>query len=275
MPSSLRTVTLGLAYATGAMAAAASSPYSIYNAGNPQSFVEKQFGQYFYDGYSILKHYGGNGPYSDRESYGIDRNPPEGCAVDQVFMIMRHGERYPDPSIYDEFVNSLDKIYSANVTKWQGDLEFLNDWTFWITDPAMCAQETWTGPYAGLLTGYTRGLNYRDRYGHLYDGESILPIFSSGYERIIETARKFGEGFLGYNYSTLAAINIIPESESQGANSLTPTCVSDNDTAVCESLTGLLPQFYVAADRLNKQNSGLNLNATDIYYLMRKLDPRD
>lgn len=85
---------------------------------------------------------------------------------------------------------------------------------------------------------------------------------------MIESARSFGEGFFAY-YSTNAAINIILESEAQGADSLTPTCDKDDDTKTCDDLTNLLPQFYVAAARLNSHNPGLSINASDVYILMR------
>lgn len=246
-------------------------PQANAAASGRNSYLDKQFKQTFYDGYSILKHYGGNGPYSDRESYGIDRNPPAGCAVDQVIGLTRHGERYPDPSTGKDFEASLAKVFALNTT-FKGDLAFLNHWTYWVPSPSYYAQETYSGPYAGLLSGYTHGTEYRARYGHLWNGESIVPIFSSGYERIIETARKFGEGFFGYNYSSVVALNIISENATQGADSLTPTCIHDNDTATCDSLTDYLPIFDVAAARFKAQNPGLNINSSDIYNLMRKLE---
>jgi acid phosphatase len=238
-------------------------------ASRPNRYLEKQFSQTFYDNYNVLKHNGGNGPYSDRESYGIDRNPPAGCSVDQVIMLKRHGERYPDPSTEANMEASLAKVYAANAT-FKGDLAFLNDWTYFVPSPSYYAQETFSGPYTGLLSGYTLSNEYRARYGHLWDGESIVPVFSSGYERIIETARKFGEGFFGYNYSSIVALNIISENATQGADSLTPTCVKDNDTAVCGSLTGVMPQFDIAAKRFGEQNPGVNISASDVANLMRK-----
>ncbi|RFU25358.1 hypothetical protein B7463_g10969, partial [Scytalidium lignicola] len=254
----LSAVVLGVAL-TAQVNAAAQSPWS---------YKEKQFKQTFYDGYSVLKHYGGNGPYSDREAYGISRDPPAGCAVDQVIMLKRHGERYPDPSIGANFEHSLSKVYRANST-FKNDLEFLNSWTYWLPAESYYAEETFSGPYAGLLSGYTHGTEYRARYGHLWDGVSKVPMFSSGYERIIETARKFGEGFFGYNYTEIVGLNIINENATQGADSLTPTCVHDNDTATCGNLTNILPEFYVAAKRLNSLAPGMNLNVTDIYNLMQ------
>ena len=87
---------------------------------------------------------------------------------------------------------------------------------------------------------------------------------------MINTARKFGEGFFGYNYTTNAALNIISESAVMGANSLTPTCDTDNDTSTCDKVPSTMPQFKLAAARLNSQSSGLNLTETDIYNLMCK-----
>lgn len=226
----------------------------------------KQFSQEFRDNYSILKHYGGNGPYSERRSDGIARDPPASCAVDQVIMIKRHGERYPSPALGAGIESTLSK-FDPKIT-YQGDLSFFNDWSYYVPNKCLYNAETSSGPYAGLLDGYTHGTEYRDRYGHLWDGDAIVPMWSSGYGRVIETARKFGEGFFGYNYSTNAALNIISESERMGANSLTPVCYADRDTATCDGLTNTMPQFKVAAERLNAQNPELKLNETDIYYLM-------
>ncbi|GKZ64150.1 acid phosphatase pho5 [Aspergillus niger] len=254
-------LTLACALATGA------SAFS-YGAAIPQSTQEKQFSQEFRDGYSILKHYGGNGPYSERVSYGIARDPPTGCEVDQVIMVKRHGERYPSPSAGKSIEEALAKVYSINTTEYKGDLAFLNDWTYYVPNECYYNAETTSGPYAGLLDAYTHGNEYKARYGHLWDGETVVPFFSSGYGRVIETARKFGEGFFGYNYSTNAALNIISESEVMGADSLTPTCDTDNDQTICDDLTYQLPQFKVAAARLNSQNPGMNLTASDVYNLM-------
>ncbi|KAJ5198119.1 uncharacterized protein N7498_007236 [Penicillium cinerascens] len=233
-------------------------------------FGEKQFSQEFLDGYNLLKQIGSLGPYSNRVSYGVDRNTPAGCEVDQAFMLMRHGERYPDASLGVGYVAALDKMRFSNITSWRGDLAFMNEWTYYVDDEAMYSQESTTGPYAGLLDAFHRGSEYRLRYGHLWDGKSVVPIFSSGYERVIETARYFGQGFFGYNYSTNAAMNIIPEAVTQGADSLTPYCTADTSYVACiyEYLGSTLPPLEVAAARFNTQNPGLNLNASDVSQLM-------
>ncbi|KAJ5623231.1 hypothetical protein N7490_011836 [Penicillium lividum] len=248
-----------------ALASVASASWS----GLP-NFGEKQFDQSFHDGYNLLKYMGSFAPYSNRASYGVDRNTPEGCEIDQVHMLMRHGERYPDAIFGEEFVKVLDKMNSS-VSTYAGDLAFMNEWTYYVDDAGLYAQESTTGPYAGLLDAFSRGSEYRQRYGHLWNGESVVPIFSSGYERVIETARYFGQGFFGYNYSTSAAINIIPEAASQGADSLTPSCsagLEDYYTCYEDRFTATLPPLDAAAARFNAQNSGLNLTGSDVLLLM-------
>ena len=69
----------------GVLASALSASAYTYTASDPRAHrVEKQFSQEFNDGYNVLKHYGGNGPYSTRPTYGIERDTPSGCEVDQV-----------------------------------------------------------------------------------------------------------------------------------------------------------------------------------------------
>lgn len=239
----------------------------IASAQGHHHYKEKQFSQNFYDSYNVLKYTGAIGPYTDRESYGINRDTPDGCAVDQVIMLMRHGERYPDAVTSQSFTAVLAKLDAAS-TSWSGDLAFLNNWEHFIPDQGLVNQESFSGPYSGLLDAMKRGSQYRSRYGHLWDGESIIPIFAGGYQRVIETARFFGMGFFGYNYSTHAAVNIISEDPSQGANTLTPVCPKAQPFPTCYFIPRILPEFAVATARLNRQTPGLALNSSDIATLM-------
>lgn len=242
---------------------------AAYPFGSHYPLPEGQVSQTFTDNFNPVKNFGGNGPYSDGRGFGISRDPPEGCSVDQVIMLHRHGERYPDVGVYQTIEKAINKLtaFEANNTL-EGDLDFFSEWDFWIHNSALIAQETTTGPYAGLLDGYSQGTEYAARYKNLWDGKTKVPMFSSGYQRIIETARKFGEGFFGRNYSEIVDMNIIPEDAAQGANSLTPSCHALKTSNVCGNLTHIMPEFSVAAERLNKQNPGLTLNSTDVYALM-------
>ncbi|MBQ5154047.1 histidine-type phosphatase, partial [Macrococcus caseolyticus] len=121
------------------------------------------------------------------------------------------------------------------------------------------------------------GANARRRYYELYDDQSTLPLLSSGYERIGDTDRKLGEGFLQWNYTSLGAINIIQETADQGANSLVPSCNANVTTQTkCSypknstesGAPWLYSQYETAAYRLNEENPGINLNKSDIPHLI-------
>ena len=229
------------------------------------------YDQSFQDGYSILKHIGSLGPYANRVSYGVGRDPPASCAVDQVIMIRRHGERYPQPGDRKGLEGAVQRLYQSGITEWKGDLSFLNTWKWFVEYDGLYGLETNSGPYSGLLTSYKHGAEYRVRYGHLWNQKagSVTPMWTSDYERVIQTARKFGEGFFGWNYTNSIALNIIPETDNVGANSLTPTCPNENNT-ICNSFQIQRPQFSVAAARFNEQNPGLNVTMNQVYALMCK-----
>jgi acid phosphatase len=234
----------------------------------------KKYPQEASDASNPLRYMAGIGPHVEGTGYGIDRDPPDSCTVDQVYMLMRHGERFPSAINGEMYVPTLDKLNLADGYHYNASLYFLNDWTYPVTNPADYEQETTQGPYAGLGDAYVTGQEYRLRYDHLWDGQSIVPIFSSGYQRVVDTARKFGQGFFGYNYSTSAAINVISEATSQGLDSLTPTCLAPmqgvcNSLEVVENFPIYFTIFEDTATRLNATNPELHLNSTDIYNLMQ------
>lgn len=222
------------------------------------------------EGFNVLKHHGGTGPYSQRRSFGVSRDTPASCAVDQVIMIHRHGARYPDPNLGKGIEKTLDKMRKSG-SKWKDELAFFDTWKYFVTDKCLYNAETSNGSYAGLTDAHNHGGAYRARYGHLWDGKSVVPMFTAGFSRVIRTARSFGKGFFGDKYSTRAALNIISESSHQGVNSLTPSCDKGDDKSTCHKLTNVMPQFEIAAARLNDQYPDLKLTAKDIFYLMCKL----
>lgn len=159
--------------------------------------INPPYDQSFQEGYSILKHVGHLGPYSNRASFGIGRDPPGGCVVDQVLMLRRHGERFPLTEDTDNMIKALRKMHGSVDGAWRDDLEFLNRWEFYIPDLGYVGLETQSGPYNGLLGSYKLGAKYRVRYGHLFNqnANTTVPIFTAEFERVIQTARKFGRYF--------------------------------------------------------------------------------
>lgn len=258
------------------VAAAVMASADAYGA-NPFNTPTQPYAQTMGDSFNLLKYTGWQGPYSDRRGVGINRDPPAGTRVDQVVRFTRHGERWPDAYDWKEQYQSLQKILKHK-GHLKGSLNFANEWIpFANNQSGWLAEESLVGPYSGLVHAYRLGADTRRRYADLYDGQSILPIFSSGYERVIDTARKFGEGFLQWNYTDLAALNIIPETAAQGGNSLVPACnIPFEKSTFCDypvnsteaNSPWLYPQYDVAAARLNKENPGINLVGADIPHLL-------
>lgn len=183
-----------------------------------------QYSQKSRDKFNLFQHTGGLGPYIEHKGYGISVEPPESCTVKQVHLLGRHTERYPTP----------EKTFHATVNKLKGttngSLEFLNDYKFFITEPAkQYGRLTWTGPYNGIDEARRMGEKYRQRYNSLLtefnsapsDG---LPIFAGSSSRVIATAEQFGNGLLGYDWevNNRGKLVIITEKASAGGDSLTP-----------------------------------------------------
>ncbi|KAL4937238.1 hypothetical protein BDV06DRAFT_216033 [Aspergillus oleicola] len=185
------------------------------------------------DGWNLYYHLGGYGPWVEKvdgEVQGIE--PPTGCQVDQVHMMARHGERYPTKSAGRRHLDLLHRIKEANVAL-NGSLFFLNNWTYFTDTPSTdFDQLTRTGPYSGTLGAFTTGTRLLTRYQHLLTKfkDTKLRFWASDCQRVIETARYFASGLLGYDWesSGKAELEIIPETFERRADTLTPgdTCLA-------------------------------------------------
>ncbi|KAI9842419.1 MAG: acid phosphatase pho5 [Sclerophora amabilis] len=189
--------------------------------------------------WDILYHLGGNGPWI-RKVDGIvtaDIGPPEGCEVDQVHMMSRHGERFPTTSAGARMLDLLKRIRESSV-QLKGDLEFVNDWEYFTQDPSKHLEQLVTvGPYAGTLEAFTTGVKLRTRYAHLLPANSDEPkaapvrLWASDSNRVIDTARYFRAGFFGlddgHEARKASSLQVIPETADLGADTLTPgdTCL--------------------------------------------------
>ena len=87
-------------------------------------------------------------------------------------------------------------------------------------------QLTTTGPFSGTLSSFTTGVRLRTRYEHLLShrlvNHSKTNFWASDSKRVIDTARYFGAGFFGLNWTDTAQLHIIPETADRGADTLTP-----------------------------------------------------
>ncbi|CAI7575601.1 unnamed protein product [Penicillium pancosmium] len=200
-------------------------------------------------GWNLLQHLGGNGPWIEKiDDRGESSNlaPPEGCSIEQVHLMSRHGERYPTNSagnrmlIFLSFIVStinkfrpghlelLDRFKALRVPL-NGPLAFLNNWTYFTDIPSRdFGQLTSTGPYAGTLNAFTTGARFRTRYSRLIPDNATTRLWASDSQRVIDTAYHFATGLFGLHWelNSRAKLQVIPETFERGADTLTPgdTC---------------------------------------------------
>ena len=228
--------------------------------------------------YNILNFLGGSAPYIQRQGYGISTDIPQGCKLEQVQLLSRHGERYPTTNKGKAFEAIYKKLESYNET-FRGDLAFLNDgYTYFVKDKFWYDKETSPknskGPYSGTDNAMRHGATFRSRYGSLYDVNSTLPVFSSNSGRCYETSRYFARGFLGDDFEEDKTVkfSILDEDEESGLNTLTPrhSCPNYNELAF-DDVAERYNTSYLndIAGRLEDQNPGLNLSTSEVENLFQ------
>ncbi|CAG8322361.1 unnamed protein product [Penicillium nalgiovense] len=235
--------------------------------------------------WNVLHHLGGNGPWIENAGEGAASNlaPPDGCSLDQVHLLSRHGERYPTPSAGSRHLQFLKRVKETGLPL-NGSLEFLNDWTYFSDNPQRDFGElTNTGPYAGTLGTFRTGVRFRTRYRDLVSKDIYTRLWASDSSRVIDTARHFASGFFGLDWesSGKAQLQVIPESFERGADTLTPgdTCLKYLEDTILGHDNGMemLAQFQetyipaIASRLIHEDNIGLNNLSNDDVYGMQEM----
>lgn len=223
--------------------------------------------QTFNDQFNPLKFTGNVGPYSQRYGNGLSTETPEGCEVDQVVLFSRHGERYPTPpevTVHRGLLSFLRLQKPKN--GYRGSLTFLNDYQYFLEDDGYANLEIPSGPYSGLAGSERYGREAAARYSHLWDGQSVVPLFTDNYERDLETTRAFGQGFFGFNYTKSAAVNTYPSFDGGCLLGKWTECKIDVDLKALSNPLRFA-QFDTAARRLSQENN-VQFTATEVFGLM-------
>jgi hypothetical protein len=165
--------------------------------------------------FDITKYWGNLSPWYSVPSsaYGLpDASPaaPSGCSITQAHILYRHGARYPtDGAAPATFAGKI-----ANATKAgfgaEGDLEFLNDWTYKLGAELLT-------PF-GRLQNFELGVAFRQQYGYLLNNfteQGAIPVFrTESQDRMVKTAQNFAAGFFGVpEFMTEVNIEIMVEAK--------------------------------------------------------------
>ncbi|KAJ3937446.1 MAG: histidine phosphatase superfamily [Lentinula lateritia] len=165
--------------------------------------------------FNVVESWANLSPMQSVKSFGLDNATemiPEGCKINQVFLLHRHGARYPtsgsSPSTFAADVHSAAGNGTFLAT---GPLEFLNTWTYKLG--------------AELLTPFGReqlfnlGVGFRVKYGDLLKNFTGLPVWRTTSEaRMVDSALHFAAGFFGVQ-SFQSSYHQVIEIEEEGFNS--------------------------------------------------------
>lgn len=213
--------------------------------------------------------WGNLSPWFSVPSHGLPKASPQipdGCKLNQVHLLHRHGARYPTtgapPSAFATKVHAA--VTNGTGFTATGPLSFLNTWKYQLG--------------AELLTPFGReqlfnlGVGFRVKYGELLTNFTQLPVWrTTSEDRMIKSALNFAAGFYGvpdflFNYNQ----EIIVESDGFN-NTLAPydTCANSNlpFTNFGTNQTAKWVNIYLqpALKRIQKNVKGLNFTVADIY----------
>ncbi|RCK58767.1 putative acid phosphatase DIA3 [Candida viswanathii] len=222
--------------------------------------------------YNIIRYLGGSAPYIQRQGHGISTDFPLGCLIESVQLISRHGERYPSKGD-GKFFDGVMKVFTDYGQKFKGDLAFLNEYEYFVSDKAYYEKETSPensrGPYAGTTNMLRHGAYFRSRYASLFDdsGDNVT-VFTSNSGRCYQSGEYFAHGFLGDEYAAdRVEFVVVDEDKKMGGNSLTPryACTTFNES-LHDDLVAQYDKSYLEdiRKRLTEDNPGLQLTASHV-----------
>lgn len=222
--------------------------------------------------YNIINFLGGTAPYKQHRGFGIPPVPPPTCEVDHVQLVSRHGERFPSLGDGKAFEEIMDVVthYKQN-QPFKGDLEFFNNYKYFVKDKEYYEKETKESnapglPYLGFDDAMRHGKVFRERYGKLVTKK--FPVFSLNSRRCYNTGREFAKGLLGDKFDD-AEFVVVSEDAKMGGNSLTPRYACRN--AEWDQLpVDKYDQSYLdrVVERWQVDNPGFNLTGGQVSRMM-------
>ena len=174
------------------------APSYPYNTGAAKSFPlitdQPKGHSEFNDKFDITRYWGNLSPWYSVSSadYGLpDTSPliPDGCTINQVHLLYRHGARYPTTgSAPSTFASKLANATKGTGFSTSGELAFLSNWTYKLGAELLT-------PF-GRSQSFQLGVAYRQLYGELLNNfTDTIPVFrTQSQDRMVKTAQNFAAG---------------------------------------------------------------------------------
>ncbi|KAH9079225.1 phosphoglycerate mutase-like protein [Lactarius deliciosus] len=182
-----------------------------------------------------------------------DPGAPDGCSVTGLHFLHRHGARYPTSWSSYGGPASLARRLNEAAADWtaQGDLDFLNNWTYKLGEEVLT-------PF-GRQQLFDLGISIRLKYGFLLQNfTDALPVFrTESQDRMLASALNFAAGFWGIPY------------EDKYLQSITIEAV-ERATAARQFLKEWTSVYLKETrDRLQQHIDGYALTIEDVYTMQQ------
>lgn len=202
------------------------------------------------------------------EGKPLSNEIPQGCQVDFVQMISRHGARYPTIGKGTEYKSLMHRL--QNKATFSGKAKFLKDYKYKLKEESLV-------PF-GEQEMVNAGIRFHERYPDLSSDNEPF-IRSTDSERVMKSAQKFVEGFqTARGRSTKGAnvpkIGTILFNKPGNPNTLNhKTCDKFEETfreLKHEGMDGYLENVMMPTIRpaIETMIKGVDLTDRDIYHLM-------
>jgi hypothetical protein len=203
--------------------------------------------------------------------YGLPHaNPliPEGCTINQMHLLYRHGARYPTSGAAPAtFASKLMNATKGAGFQVSGELAFLSNWTYKLGAELLT-------PF-GRSQNFLLGVEYRQLYGELlnnFTAQKAIPVFrTESQDRMVKTAENFAAGFFGVP-EYLDQVNIEMLVETLGVNnSGAPYEVCNNSNIATKGSIGTATANKFAVNAFNSTLSRLNSQVTSSILSSREI----
>lgn len=195
------------------------------------------------------------GPYSPWHPAERYPSPPNGCTINQVNIIQRHGARYPTSGADERIRNAVTKLQSANAYL-DPRLSFLKDYEYNLGIADLV-------PF-GAFQSTEAGAETFERYSALVslDRHGLPFVRASGSDRVIDSATNWTAGFAAASDNASEPRLSVVLSEELN-NTLQDGMCPEAGTP--DEQTQIWVDVFAApiAERLNQIASGADLSAGD------------
>ncbi|THU97247.1 phytase [Dendrothele bispora CBS 962.96] len=192
-------------------------------------------------------------PFFPVEDYA---SPPEGCTVDQVNIIQRHGARFPTSGASTDIISAVNKLKAVQNSVVNPKMQFIQNYTYDLgTDDLV---------EFGAVQSSEAGSKAFERYEHLVSEDNLPFVRSDNSERVVLSAINWTQGFsIASHFEFKPVLSVIISSDTNDTldDNMCPAAGSSD----AETEAWLLAFGPSVQRKLNNGAPGANLTLPETY----------